>query len=92
MSQITILEGWRNQNSEEGVVIHSPDGQIPSKNITEKEEITIPEGGKTPNPDDGDVMASRKTGDERYQADGSEHSRRLDKPLEKLRMRRKETE
>ena len=92
LSQITTPEGWKHQNPEEGVVIHGPDGQIPSKNMTETEEITIPEGGKNPNPDDGDVMVSHEAGDEMYQQEGNEHSRRLDKQLEKLIVRWKETE
>ena len=31
MSQITIPEGWKNQNPDEGIVIYGPDGQNDGK-------------------------------------------------------------
>ena len=50
LSQITIPEGWKNQNPDEGNVMHGPDGLIPSL------DRTIPKGWKNQNPDEGNVQ------------------------------------
>jgi hypothetical protein len=56
LSQITIPEGWKNLNPDEGNVMCGPDGQ---RYVS---QITIPEGWKTQNPDEGNVMCGKGKG------------------------------